>query len=165
MSMKMRIFLNIAMVLLSWSTLPFFGLQNMKRFFPVSLLIGVIEAVNVLIGKKRKWWVFYHKPNSYLFNEFPFNIGPFLIGSMWILKWTYGKFSRFVLLNAIVNAFFAFPFSVLSKKIRYYTLVRFNHFQFFLYFFLKAFVFYWLQYLYEKKTTKLRVIAITKKTC
>ena len=149
MSLKIQRILNVAMVLLTWSTLPLLGLKNIKRFFLASLLIGIIEVINAIVGKKRKWWVFYNKPNSYLFGEFPFNLGPFFIGSMWILKWTYGNFKRFAVLNAIVNGFFAFPFSSFSRKIRYYTLVRFNHTQFFLYFFLKSLLFYWLQFLVE----------------
>lgn len=130
---------------------PLLGLQNIKRFLPTSLLIGVVEGLNAIIGKRRKWWVFYNRPNSYLFGEFPFNIGPFLIGSMWILKWTYGNFKRFTLLNAIVNAFFAFPFSMFAKKMKYYSLVRISNFQFFIYFFSKAFLFYLIQFMFEKK--------------
>ncbi|MEK5443635.1 hypothetical protein [Fredinandcohnia sp. FSL W7-1320] len=151
MSVKMQKIINIAMVLLSWSTLPFLGLQNIKRFLPVSILIGVIEAINAIIGKRRKWWVFYNKPNSYIFNEFPFNIGVFLVISIWLMKWSYGNFKRFILLNAIGNAFFAYPFSKFARKIKYYTLVRFSHFQFFIYFFSKAILFYWFQYLFEKE--------------
>lgn len=72
-----------------------------------------------LIGKRRKWLVFYNKPNSYLFNEFPFNIGPFFVGSMWILKWTYGNFKLFILLNAIVDGAFAFIMTSVFKRIKY----------------------------------------------
>ena len=61
-----------------------------------------------------------------------------------------GIFKRFILFNAILNAFFAYPLSFFAKKIRYYKLVRFNNHQFFLYFFSKEFLFYWLQYLFEK---------------
>lgn len=37
-----------------WSTLPFLGLQNIKRFLPTSLLMGVIEGANAIIEKKNK---------------------------------------------------------------------------------------------------------------
>ncbi|OIK16184.1 hypothetical protein BIV60_05965 [Bacillus sp. MUM 116] len=150
MPLKMQRILNIAMVLLAWSTLPLLGVQNFKRFFPASFLIGVFEVCNAIIGKRRKWWVFYNKPNSYLFGEFPFNIGPIFIISLWILKWTYGNFVRFIFLNALVHVFFVFPFTFFAKKIRYYSLVRINKFQFFLYFFYKAVLFYWLQCLFER---------------
>lgn len=153
MPIKIQRLFNFAMILLAWLTLPFLGLNNLKRFFPASFLIVFFEFFNVLIGKRRKWWVFYNKPNSYLFNEFPFNIGPFLVGSMWILKWTYGNFKGFLLLNAIVDGFFTFPIAILSRKLKYYTLVRLNHFQFFLFIFYKAFLLYMFQYLFENRKT------------
>lgn len=150
MSTKNQWLLNIAMVLMSWLTLPLLGSRNIKRFFPASILIVLIEILHARIGKKRRWWVFYNKPKSYLFGEFPFDIS-FLVISMWILKWTYGNFKRFILLNAILNATFAFPISSFSRKVRYYTLVRLNHFQFFLYFFYKAPLLYGFQYFFENR--------------
>jgi hypothetical protein len=139
------------MVLLAWLTLPFLGIHNIKRFFPASLLIVFFEFTNVLIGKRRKWWVFYNKPNSYLLNEFPFNLGPFLVGSMWILKWTYGNFKQFISLNATVNAFFAFILITLLEKLKVVKLVRLNNLQFFLFFFYKAPLLYVIQYIIESK--------------
>ncbi|MDQ0185293.1 hypothetical protein MKX78_03505 [Cytobacillus sp. FSL R5-0569] len=110
-----------------------------------------MEGVNVQVGKKRKWWIFYNKPNSYFSGEFAFNIGPFFVGSMWILKWTYGNFKRFIFLNAIVDGAFAFALDTIGKRIKIFTLVRINKFQFFLYFFYKAFLLYGFQYLFESK--------------
>lgn len=133
----------------------FFGFTKYKKIFTYLTSNGCYRRCKCNNRKKKqKWWVFYNKPNSYLFGEFPLNIGPFLIGSIWILKWTYGNFIRFTLLNPIVNAFFAFPFSVFAKKARYYSLVRINGLQFFLYFFSKAFLFYWIQFILEKKASK-----------
>ncbi|MGE8206663.1 hypothetical protein ACQKP0_19320 [Heyndrickxia sp. NPDC080065] len=151
MPMKNQWLLNVGMVLLSWLSLPFLGRRNIKRFLPASILIVLIEGINVQVGKKRKWWVFYNKPNSYFSGEFPFNIGPHLVGSMWILKWTFGNFKRFILLNAIVDAFFTFPLIRFLKKLKVATLVRINNWQFFLYIFYKAFLLYWFQYLFENK--------------
>lgn len=151
MSIKIQRLLNLAMVLLPWLTSPFLGVNNTKRFIRASLLIVFFEFINVLIGKRRKWWVFYNKPNSYLFNEFPFNIGPFLVGSMWILKWTYGNFKKFIFLNAIVDCAFAFMMATVVKKIKIFTLVRINKFQLFVYFFYKAFLLYGFQKNIESK--------------
>nr|WP_263327020.1 hypothetical protein [Neobacillus sp. Marseille-Q6967] len=151
MTIKIQRLVNVTIVLLSWLTLPFFGLRNTKRFLPASFCIFLIEFITTLIGKKRKWWVFYNKPKAFLFGEFPYLIGPFFVGSLWILKWTYGNFKMFILLNAIVDAFFASPIAKFAKKIKHYKLVRLNGFQFFLYYFSKAFLLYWFQYLFENK--------------
>lgn len=137
------------MVLLPLLTLPLLGSRNIKRFLPASLLILLVEVLHARYGKKQRWWVFYNKPKTYSFGELPYQIGPFWIISMWFLKLSYGNFKRFILLNGITNAIFAFPFTYIARKFRYYTLVRFNNFQFFLYFFFKAFLLYGFQYLFE----------------
>jgi hypothetical protein len=153
MTIKIQRFVNVAMILLSWLTLPLLGSRNIKKFLPASLLILLIEMLHAGYGKKQRWWVFYNNPKSYLFGELPYQIGPFLVISMWFLKWTYGNFKRFILLNAITNAIFAYPVTYFARKFRYYTLVRFNNFQFFLYFFSKAFLLYGFQYLFGKNNS------------
>lgn len=152
MSLKNQWFINIAMILLSWLSLSFLGFRNIKRFLPASLVIVLIEAIHVQVGKKRKYWVFYNKPNSYISGEFSFNIGPFLAVSMWILKWGYGNFKKFLLLNAIADGFFATIYVTILEKLKIAQLKRINNFQFFLYFFIKAFFLYGFQYIFEKTT-------------
>ncbi|WP_257008210.1 hypothetical protein [Bacillus sp. FJAT-45350] len=149
--MKNQWLVSMAMVIISWISLPILGWRNIKRFLPASILVGLLEVWNVQIGKKQKWWVFHNKPNSYLSGEFPFNIGPFLVGSMWILKWTYGNFKKFLLINAVVDGFFAFILIRVINKLKVAQLVRINKFQFFLYLFYKSFFLYGFQYLYEKR--------------
>ncbi|MEK3820368.1 hypothetical protein MKY20_14980 [Cytobacillus sp. FSL W8-0315] len=151
MSLRKQWILNILMVLLSWLSLPLLGSGNIKRFFPSTLLIGILEILHARIGKKKKYWAFYNKPKSNLFGEMPFDIGPFIFTSIWTLKSAYGNFRKYIFINAIIHAIFAYPFTFFAKKVRYYTLVRFNNFQFFLYFFFKAFLLYWFQYLFEEK--------------
>ena len=98
-----------------------------------------------------RWVILLERINSYFSGEFSFNIGPHLVGSMWILKWTYGNFKRFILLNAIVDVIFTFPLISLLKKLKVVTLVRLNNWQFFVYIFYKAFLLYGLQYLIGNK--------------
>ncbi|KAB7665633.1 hypothetical protein [Bacillus sp. B1-b2] len=154
MSKKNQVFLNIVMVGLSWLSLFTIGRSNLKRFAPATLIISIIEIINAIMGKKRKWWVFYNKPNKYLFGEFPFNIGPFVLTSFFTLKFAYGNFSKFMIITAIIHAIFVFPISFVAKKLKLYTLVRINNGYFFLYFLLKAPILYFLQFLFEKFNTK-----------
>lgn len=151
MSLRNQWLMNIAMVLLSWLSLCFLDKRHIKRFLPASVLIFFVEALNVQFGKKRKWWVFYNKPKSYVSGEMPFNIGPFFALSIWILKGSYGNLKRFLLINAIIHAFFAFILMKIMKKIKVLKLVRINGFQFFIYYFYKAFLLYGFQYLIENK--------------
>jgi len=150
MSNKNQWLLNVPMILLVWLTLPFLGVRNIKKFLPASIFIVIVEILLAQIGKERKWWVFYNK-NSFISVALPFYIGPFLIGSMWILKWTYGNFKRFLSFNAIVDGMFTILMMGLLKKLKLVTLVRFNKIQFFLYLFLKSFLLYGFQYLIEKR--------------
>ncbi|WP_226669924.1 hypothetical protein [Metabacillus litoralis] len=150
MSTKNQWLLNIGVVLVSFLTLPALGLRNLKRFLPASILILLIEMLHQRYGKKQRWWVFYNKPNSSLFGEFPFQLGPFLMVALWTLKLAYGNFNRFILLNSLAHAFIAFPFSFLAKKLKYYSLVRMNNLQFFLYFLSKAPILYVFQTLFLK---------------
>ncbi|MFK9093792.1 hypothetical protein [Bacillus salipaludis] len=150
MSIKKQWLLNIVMILLSWLTIPLLGWRNIKRFLPASILAVLICCLDAQIGKKRKWWSFYNNPKSLIQNEFPFLIGPMLTMSLWTLKWAYGNFKKFIMLNAIGEAIFVSPLTRLFTKLKLYKLVQFNEFQFFLYFFYKAFFLYGFQYLFEK---------------
>jgi hypothetical protein len=150
MSMKNQWLLNIVMILLSWLTMPLLGWRSIKRFLPASILAVLLCSLDAQIGKKRRWWSFYNKPQSFIQNEFPFLIGPMLVMSLWTLKWAYGNFKMFIMLNAIGEAIFVSPITRFFTKLKLYKLVQFNEFQFFLYFFYKAFFLYGFQYLFEK---------------
>jgi len=150
MSMKNKWLFNISMVLFSWVTFSFLEWRTVKRFFPAFIFVFLINCIDVPIGKKRRWWFFYNKPNSFFYNEFPFLIGPMLAVALWTLKWTYGNFKKFIMLNAFFQLFFTFLARSLFPKIKLFKLVRLNAFQFFLYFFYKAFFLYGFQYFFEK---------------
>lgn len=151
MPIKIQRLTDSAMILLSWLTIPFMGLRDIRRFFPASMLILLLTCIDANIGKKRRWWSFYNKSQSFFRDELPFLAGPFLVGSMWILKFSYGNFRRFITLNAIMELLFAYPLNRFSKKLKVYKLVRLNKFQFFLFLFYKAFLLYGFQYFFENK--------------
>ncbi|WP_428911937.1 hypothetical protein [Niallia sp. Krafla_26] len=139
-----KIILGI-MVLLSWITIPFVGWKNIKRFFPASLFISFILMIESFIGNKRKWWVFHTKMNPNVNGELPFIVGPFLAGSLWVLTFTYGKFTKYTFLNAIFNLTLAYPLSWLFKKLNIYSLERISPFNFFLLMYKNAFLMYGFQ--------------------
>jgi hypothetical protein len=151
MSTKNQRLLNIAMILLSWLSIPLVGWRTIKRFLPASILAILITCIDVQIGKKRRWWSFYNKPQSFIQNEIPFLLGPMLGVSIWTLNRTYGNFKKFITLNAFFHAIFVFPITRLFTKLKMYKLVGLNEFQFFLYFFYKAFLLYGFQYIIENK--------------
>ncbi len=138
------------MIVIPWVSLLFIGKSNIKRYSFVSVIIGFFEMINHIYGHQRKWWTFYDKPNSFIRDELPFDIGPYMPLSMWILKYSYGKFKKFVLINAMVNGLFAFLFIPFLKKMKIVRLTRINYFQFFMYVHYKAYLLYGVQYWLEK---------------
>ena len=155
MTKKSQILLNIIMIIVSWLSIPLLGKQTIKRFFPATIFSIIMCSLDLQIGKRLKWWSFYNIPHSTLQNEIPFLIGPMLLMALCTLKWAYGSFVKFLLLNAFGGVIFTFPLTMLFSKLKLYRLVKINHTQFFLYFFYKAFFLYGFQYLYEKsKITK-----------
>ncbi|MCA0987150.1 hypothetical protein [Guptibacillus algicola] len=150
MTSKRHVLFNLCMILIPWLSLRFIGKRYIKRFFLASFIIFVFEVLNHLYGRNRKWWKFYDKPSSFLRDEFPFDIGPYMPMSMWILKYSYGNFKKFVAINAIANGMFAFLYIPFLKKIKIVRLDRLTYFQFFLYIHYKAYLLYGVQNLYER---------------
>lgn len=147
--------LNISMIIVSWLIYPLLGRRTLKRFLPASILSILLTSLDLQIGKRRKWWIFYNNPRSSIRNEIPFLIGPMQLMALCTLKWSYGNFKKFLLLNAIVGITFTFPLTWLFTKLKLYKLEKINNLQFFLYFYYKAFFLYGFQYLIEKNLRRI----------
>ncbi|WP_047986467.1 hypothetical protein [Ornithinibacillus californiensis] len=147
---KRHFLFNLAIIILPWMSLLFIGKRNVQRFSVAGIFIIVFEILNHLYGHKRSWWKFYDKKDSFFKDELPFSIGPYAPLSMWILKYTYGNFKKFVILNLIFDALFAFPIIDILKRYKIISLNGINHIQFFIYLHYKAYLLYGVQYLYEK---------------
>jgi hypothetical protein len=141
---------NLSMILIPWLSLLFIGKRSLRRFSVAGIFIVLFEIINHLYGHKRNWWKFYDKRKSFLRDELPFSVGPYMPLSMWILKYSYGNFKKYVLLNVISDGLFAFLFIDILKKFKIISLGRLTHLQFFVYLHYKAYILYGVQSLYEK---------------
>ncbi|WP_449621184.1 hypothetical protein [Robertmurraya sp. Marseille-Q9965] len=141
--------LLLVMLVFPWLTLPFLGKGAVKRFLAASILISLVVRIESIFAKKQRWWWFYEKLHPKLKGEFPLIWGPFFIGSMWILKITYGKFPMYLLTNLIIDTLFTYPFVTFLKKTGIGSLVRLKTYQLSLLFFLKSLLLYGFQYLKE----------------
>jgi hypothetical protein len=148
--LKMAKPIMLGMLIISWFTLPLLGLQTIKRFLPASVLMSIIVAFEMKLAKKRRWWWFYTKIHSKLSGGFPLTWGPFLVGSMWILRFTYGKFIWYLLLNLLVDTFFSYKFVDVLKRLGICSLVRLKKYQLSLLFFIKSLLLYGFQMILEK---------------
>jgi hypothetical protein len=150
MASKKHTLFNSLLVLIPWLSLLFIGRRSFKRYSFSGIFIIIFEILNHLYGHKRKWWKFYDKPKSFIRDELPFSIGPYMPLSMWLLKLSFGNFKKFILLNGIVDGIFAFVVMDVLKKFKIIRLNRLNRVQFFIYIHYKAYLLYGVQYLFEK---------------
>ncbi|MCM3727764.1 hypothetical protein M3226_19060 [Neobacillus cucumis] len=141
---------NLSIILIPWLSLLLIGKRSFKRYSLAGVFIVIFEIINHLYGHKRKFWKFYDKRRSFFKDELPFSVGPYMPFSMWLLKYSYGNFKKFVLLNVISDGLFAFLFIDILKKFKIISLNRLSHFQFFIYLHYKAYLLYGIQYLIEK---------------
>ncbi|MCM3706712.1 MULTISPECIES: hypothetical protein [Cytobacillus] len=158
--MKKKLYL-VLIIILSWLTVPFIGKKDFKRFYPAATFMGLYVLVEGIIAEKNKWWKIKTRLHSKLSGEFPLVLGPFFAGSIWILKLTYGRPLIYFLLNAVVDAFFAYPFYTWFKRIGIWKLLRFSQLQLFMLFIMKSifmYVFHWA--LLDKKLLTAPVEAI-----
>jgi hypothetical protein len=142
---------NVAIIVIPWLSLLFLRKREVKRFSFAGVVIVLFEIINHLIGHKQNWWKFYDKRNSFIKNELPFSIGPYMPMSIWLLKYSYGNFKKFVGLNVIADGVFAFLLMDILKKLKIIRLKRLNRIQFFIYLHYKAYILYGVQYLVENK--------------
>ncbi|WP_066060141.1 hypothetical protein [Robertmurraya korlensis] len=143
--------LLVLMMIFSWFSIPLLGKREIKRFLPAGLFITMIVTIEDLIAKKRKWWWWYEKLHPKLSGIVLLLWGPFFIGSMWILKWTYGKFIRYIIINLIVDSVFTYFLVDLFKKIGIASLVRLKKYQLSMLFFLKSLLLYGFQFVKEQR--------------
>lgn len=156
--MKYSKSLLMSMFVLSWLTFPLLGKNTIKRFLPAGIFISLVVAVEDVIARKRKWWWWYEKMIPNVSGIVPFLWGPFLIGSMWILKLTYGRFTFYTIINFIVDSFFTFFMVDWLKKLGIASLIRLPKYQLSMIFFLKSLLLYGFQYVKEKiQYTKYRM--------
>lgn len=141
----------IGLLIFPWFTFPLLGKDSLKRYFLSSTLISFFVKGESIIAKKRKWWWAYENLHPKLSGEFPLIWGPFFIGSLWILKLTYGNFILYLTTNLVIDTLFVYPFVAFCKKIGLGSLVRLKKYQLSLLFFLKSLLLYGVQFLKEKK--------------
>lgn len=141
----------VAMLVLPWFSVPLLGRNSFKRFLPASLIISLVVVVESYIARKRTWWWVYKNLFPKVIGEIPLIFGPFIVGSLWVLKLFYQKFSLYILVNSIIHTIFAFPGMNWFKKVGLGSTVRLKRYELMLLFFSKSLLLYWSQYMIEKR--------------
>lgn len=146
---KLFLWLQLA---LPWLSLPLLGKKTLKRFLPAAIFIALLVHYEGKLAKKRKWWLYYQSIHPKVPGGFTLTWGTFLIGSMWILKFTYGRFWVYTLVNLIVDSGFTYILTEPLKKVGIVSLVRMKKYQLSMLFFFKSLLLYGFQSMKEKIT-------------
>lgn len=144
----------LVLTLVPWLSVPMLGKRNFKRFLPAAFFIVVWISVESIMAKKRVWWRFYEKLIPNTMGELPFLLGPFMIGSIWILKFTFGNFFRYLIVNLVTDFLFVFPGIYVLKRMGIVSLVRMKQYQMGILFMVKSVLMYGFQFMVEKTRKK-----------
>lgn len=80
-----------SMLVLPWLTLAFMKRQEIKRWMPAALFVIATSTIIIEAGVTLRMWETHE--TTYPLNEMiSYVYGTLPVGSMWILKYTYGRF-------------------------------------------------------------------------
>lgn len=98
-----------SMFVVPWLTLFFMKRADIKRFMPAALFGTVLTTIIYDIGIRLNIWTL--KENVFPFNEMmPLHYGLMIALTLWILKFTYGRFGLYFATNLITDIGFNFVF-------------------------------------------------------
>lgn len=96
-----------AMFLLPWLTLFFMKGKEVKRYIASGLLSCVLTTIVHDVGVTLGFWVV--RETTFPFNEMmPYFYGTMPIITVWVLKYTFGHFWRYMITNIVLDLGFAF---------------------------------------------------------
>lgn len=99
--------LSWSMLIIPWLTIFLMKKEDIKHFMPVALFSVVTSIVIYDTGLALGLWELRQK--TFPFNEImPYYYGTIPILTMWIFKFTFGRFGVYMTVNAIVDIGFAF---------------------------------------------------------
>lgn len=94
-------------LLLPWLTLFLMKKDEIRRFLPVGMFAALTSIIFVDIGSTLNLWTL--KENIYPFSKlFPYHLGAGPIATMWLFKFTYKRFWRYVSIDVIYNLIFSY---------------------------------------------------------
>ncbi|WLD91682.1 hypothetical protein [Alkalihalobacillus sp. AL-G] len=118
--------IRLAILITSWMTVPLLGKKTFWRFFPAASFITLLLSLESEVSRGRNWWKIKGYKTKGRTLSIPFVYGPFMVGSIWILKWTYGHFFRYLFVNVVMDSFFSFVVSPIVERIGFYRLKKFT---------------------------------------
>lgn len=142
-----KVLMLLLLLVLPWLSVPFLSKKSFKRFFPAAIFICTLTSAIDLFGVKNKLWHFYRGIPPFNSMNF-YNLGPYFVTSLWILKMTYGKFPLYIIVNFVLHICFSFLGGVkLADRFKIFTFTNFTKLQYIGLNTLRALVLYWFQFI------------------
>lgn len=160
--MKKNTWILVLMVILPWMSIPFIGKKAIKKYVLASITMSVYLVLEGRFAEKKKWWWFPYNIKHNVLAELPLIIGPFFIGSIWILKYTFGKFNLYLLVNLLIDSLFTYFVMDWFKKVGYVTYVKLTKFQLSIVFLIKTFLLYGAQIIFGSIYKRIKIKKILR---
>ncbi|MGW9103736.1 hypothetical protein ACWGPZ_32140 [Priestia megaterium] len=114
-------------LIVPWFTLFLLKKEDIKRFMPVAIFASTLMILYNLIAHNQKHWIIKVNILPWLKPSFSSGVlGAFLVVTIWIFYFTYGRFWVYLMTNIVLDFMFAvFPIHYLfQEKLKIYQLVN-----------------------------------------
>lgn len=91
-----------ASFVIAWASVPFLKREELRRYMPVALFCMVVFTFLLEAGITLHWWAVMEAAFP-LVNMPLFVYGSYLVGTIWIFKFTYGRFWAYLATNIILD--------------------------------------------------------------
>lgn len=91
-----------ASFVISWLSIAFLKKEDLRRFMPVALFSALLTTVVMEFGISMNWWQQTETVFPFI-NMSIFTYGAYLVGTIWIFKYTYERFWLFMVTNAVID--------------------------------------------------------------
>ncbi|MGM0903084.1 MAG: hypothetical protein ACQEXB_18545 [Bacillota bacterium] len=118
--------IRTGLFLFPWLTTFFIPKNVFKKYTPVATFASLLVVIESMLSVPFKWWTVKGGLLNKVFNDLSFILGPFFIGTIWIFRFTFGKFWMYLLTNTLMDLFLAYPVNWLMQKLKVYKLENFK---------------------------------------
>ncbi|MCX8132211.1 MAG: hypothetical protein N3I35_19215 [Clostridia bacterium] len=106
-----------SLLIVPWFTLIFIGQTNLRRFMPVALFVTVINTLIYQAAYYYNWW-----RESGLFGwdkvaNVPWVFSAYLVITIWIFRFTYGRFWLYLATNLILDALYIWGWYPIQRRL------------------------------------------------
>lgn len=95
-----------SMLILPWLTLFFMKKEDIKRYMPAALFAAITSIAIIEAGETLKWWAI--KETVYPLHNISYVYGMIPVLTMWLFRFTYGRFWLYMAIDSILNLGFTY---------------------------------------------------------